>query len=216
MIIMQSTSLKNQEKAFNWSIKGNWYETCASEGHCPHYFARDREKPCFSFNLFHIKEGRIGEVDISGTKMLNSAELLSEKFADLPVKGGEGGIYFDSDRSEEQRKVLEPFWRKNIPGCLLVKNVLGVKFVDIEFTQNNGVCNIKMPYGEIQMSLAPGLDGENPQRLENSLFGMFFSDIKIANTHFWKYSDYGKNREYKNRSGVIAEFDLKGTSTDIL
>ena len=205
--------MNNEE--INWNIKGTWYETCASEGHCPHYFARDRETPCFSFNLFDIKEGKIGDVDISGTKMLNSAELLSEKFADLPIKGGEGGIYINSDRSEEQRKVLEPFFRKNIPGCLLVRNVLGVKFVETELVQNNGVYNIKMPYGEIKMSLAPGLDDKKPQRLENSLFGMFFTDIKFANTHFWNYNDYGKNRNYKNRSGVIAEFDMKGVTTDL-
>jgi hypothetical protein len=76
------------------------------------------------------------------------------------------------------------------------------------------VYNIKMPNGEIQMSLAPGLDG-NPQRLENSIFGIYFADIKFANTHFWRYDDYGKKREYKNRSGVIAEFNMKGTTSDI-
>ena len=67
-----------------------------------------------------------------------------------------------------------------------------------------------MPSGEMKLSLTLGYDGKNPQRIENSLFNMFISDIKICNTHFWKYNDFGKNWEFVNRSGVIANFDLQG------
>ncbi len=71
-----------------------------------------------------------------------------------------------------------------------------------------------MPNGEMKLSYTPGLDGKNPQRLENSIFGVFLSDIKICNTHFWKYNDFGRNWEFENRSGVIASFDGKGKSRD--
>jgi hypothetical protein len=64
----------------------------------------------------------------------------------------------------------------------------------------------------MKLSYTPGLDGKNPQRLENSIFGLYISDLKICNTHFWNYNDFDRNWEFKNRSGVVATFDMKGKS----
>ncbi|HEA71033.1 hypothetical protein LCGC14_1390510 [marine sediment metagenome] len=99
-----------------WNMKGVWYETCASEGHCSYYFGRDRETPCKSFQLFQYEEGKIGEVDISGVLAINVVDLYSNKAADLLTKGGEGGVYISVKTTEEQRKYLEPFFVKNISG----------------------------------------------------------------------------------------------------
>ena len=67
-----------------------------------------------------------------------------------------------------------------------------------------------MPYGEMKGSVMIGGDGKNPQRLENLLTSAYFSDVKVCNTHFWKYNDFGKNFEFKNRSGFMTEFNLHG------
>lgn len=198
----------------SWSAKGNWYEACASEGHCSYYFGRDREESCKSFQLFQFEEGKMGEVDISGVLAINVVDLYSNKVAELMVKGGEGGVYISDKTTEEQRKYLEPYFVNNIPSSILLRKVLGVKYVNIELKQEGNTFHITMPYGEMQLSFTPGLDGKNPQRLENSPFGVFFSDIKICNTHFWKYNDFGRNWDFKNRSGTIASFDGKGKSTN--
>lgn len=196
----------------NWSTKGVWYEACASEGHCSFYFGRDREEPCKSFQLFQFDEGKIGDVDISGVLAINVVDLYSNKAMDVMTKGGEGGVYISEKTTEEQRRYLEPYFTNNIPGSILLRKVLGIKYVDINLEQEGNTFHITMPYGEMKLSYTQGLDGKNPQRLENSLFGMFLSDLKICNTHFWKYSDFGKTWEFVNRSGVIADFDLKGKS----
>jgi len=62
----------------------------------------------------------------------------------------------------------------------------------------------------IEMSLAPGGDGKNPQRIENSLFSMLMSNVRICNTHFWKYADFGKKFDFKNRSGAMTSLDMRG------
>jgi len=49
-----------------WKMKGVWYEGCAAQGQCAHYFGRDREEPYKSFQVFQIKEGYIDNVDIGG------------------------------------------------------------------------------------------------------------------------------------------------------
>jgi len=202
------------KERISWNSKGVWYEACASEGHCSFYFGRDREESCKSFQLFQIDEGKIGDVDISGVLAINVVDLYSNKAMDVMTKGGEGGVYISDKTTEEQRKYLETYFSKNIPGSILLRKVLGIKYVDINLEQEGNTYHVTMPHGEMKLSYTPGLDGKNPQRLENSIFGVFLSDLKICNTHFWKYNDFGRNWEFTNRSGVIASFDLKGKSKD--
>jgi len=198
----------------SWHTKGSWYEACASEGHCSFYFGRDREESCKSFQLFEFEEGSFGDVDISGVLAINVVDLYSNKAMDVMTKGGEGGVYISDKTTEAQRKYLEPYFSKNIPGSILLRKVLGIKYVDINLEQEGNTYHVTMPHGEMKLSYTPGLDGKNPQRLENSIFGVFLSDLKICNTHFWKYNDFGRDWDFKNRSGVIASFDLKGKSRD--
>ncbi|MCJ7648922.1 MAG: DUF1326 domain-containing protein [Candidatus Lokiarchaeota archaeon] len=205
---------KEVKERISWSMKGVWYEACAAEGHCSFYFGRDRETPCKSFQLYQIDEGKIGDVDIGGVMAIHVIDLYSNKAADVLTKGGEGGVYLSNRTTEEQKRYLEPFFINRIPGGMILSKVLGIKYVDINLNQEGSTFHVNMPYGEMKLSYTPGLDGKNPQRLENSIFGMYLSDLKICNTHFWKYNDFGRNWEFKNRSGVIANFDLKGKSRD--
>lgn len=201
------------QESISWNTKGTWYEACAAEGHCSFYFGRDREESCKSFQLYQFEEGKIADVDISGLLVITVIDLYSNKAADVMVKGGEGGLYISENATEEQRKYLEPYFVKNVFGSSILRKVLGVKYANIELTQEDNTFHVKMPYGEMKMSYTPGLDGKNPQRLENSPFGFFFSNIRICNTHFWKYNDFGRSWDFVNRSGAIASFDRNGKST---
>jgi hypothetical protein len=199
----------SEKTKINWHIKGVWYEACAAEGHCSMYFGRDLEEPCKSFQLFQINEGMIDDVDVSGILAIQVIDLFSPQASDLLVKGGEGGLYINETTTEEQRKYLEPFFINNVPSMLLLRKSLGVKYVDINLNQEGNTYHISMPYGEVKLSLTVGYNG-GPQRLENSLFNAFITDIKICNTLFWKYNDFGRNWDFTNRSGAVANFDLKG------
>ena len=107
-----------------WNMKGVWYESCAAEGHCSYYFGRDRETPCKSFQLFQIKEGKISDVDIGGILAINVIDLYSNKAVELLAKGGEGGLYISDNATDEQKKYLEPFFSNNVPGGLILRNLL--------------------------------------------------------------------------------------------
>jgi hypothetical protein len=203
---------KERKERIPWNIKGVWYESCAAEGHCSFYFGRDRETSCKSSQLFQIKEGKMGDVELNDILAINVIDLYSNKAADLTIKGGEGGVYISDKTTEEQRKYLEPFFLNNIPGPILLRKTLGIRYVDINLNQEGNSFHVTMPYGEMKLSFTSGGDGKNPQRLQNSLFSVFYKDIKICNTHFWRYSDFGKDWEFKNRSGAIADFELKGKS----
>ncbi len=191
-----------------WSMKGVWFETCAAEGHCSLWFGRDLAEPCKSFQTFLIQEGQINNVNIGGTLVMTLADLFSPKFADLMAQGGEGGLYIHEKADEAQRKELESFFSNNVAGWLLLRKPLGVRYVNIEMDQKGNSYHFKMPYGEMKMSVTVGGDGKNPQKIENSIFSLIFSDIKICNTEFWKYHDFGKDLEFTNRSGAMANFDI--------
>lgn len=192
-----------------WKVKATWYETCASQGQCAHYFGRDREEPCKSFQLFDIKEGEIDGVDVSGVQVMTFADLFSSTFAGLMGEGGEGGVYISDKASEAQKKVLEPFFSNNVPGWLLTRKVLGVRYVPITLNKEDNTYHISMPYGEIKMTPTTGLDG-NPVRVENSLFNTVFPQINVCNCHSWNYKDFGKDFDFKNRGAVMCEVDIQG------
>ena len=194
----------------SWIVKGVWYEACAAEGHCSLYFGRDLEAPCKSFMVFDIREGQIDDIDVGGTLVIAVADLFSPKFEDLMVKGGEGGIYIGESANEDQKQALKKFFVDNVPGFLPVRKPLGVRFVDINFRQEGNTYHVTMPYGELKMSLTVGGDGVNPLRLENSVFGLLLPNLRICNTHFWKYSDFGRDWHFVNRSGTMADLDLRG------
>ena len=86
---------------------------------------------------------------------------------------------------------------------------LGTKFVRIDISEENGTYHITMPFGEQKMSLTVGKDGKSPIRIENPR-QPFLSNVKLCNTQFWEYHDYGKSLEYQNTSGQIADFTLQG------
>ena len=63
------------------------------------------------------------------------------------------------------------------------------------------------------MSLTVGGDGKNPVRIENPAMP-FIHNVRVCNTRFWKYHDYGKNLEYHDTSGAIADFTLRAARNE--
>ena len=112
--------------------------------------------------------------------------------------------------ADEQRKVLEPFFVNNVPGVGLIRKCWGIKYVNIDLSQEGNTCRVSTPYAEWEASLTTGGDGKTPQRIENSVFSRAFPVVNICNTHFWKFNDFGRNWDFKNRSGARADFDMKG------
>jgi len=133
---------------------------------------------------------------------------IEPKHSDLAKGVKEGVAYISENATEEQRKILEPFIMEHLEGRIW-KKCLGIKYVKINISEENGTYHLTMPFGEMKMSLAIGGDRKNPIGIENPSLA-FLKKARFCNTHFWKYHDYGKNLEYYNTSGAIADFALQG------
>lgn len=193
-----------------WQIKGIYNEACASEGHCPYYFGRDREGGCRYFMAFRIQEGKVNDVDLAGITVVYMGDLPHATFAEVLEKGSEGGIYISDNASPKQREVLDKFAVQSLGGGGMMQRVLGIKYVKIDVEEGEDTIHIKMPSGELKMQLTKSHNGE-PVGLTNVPMP-FLSNVKAAHTAFWNWSDYNKSYDYKNRCGTWADFTMTSGS----
>ena len=187
-----------------WQIKGIYNEACASEGHCPYYFGRDKEGGCRYFMVFRIQKGMVNDVDLSGITVIYLGDLPHATFAEVLEKGSEGAIYISDRATPAQRKVLDILVAKSLGGGTMMQRILGIKYVKIDIEESEDTIHIKIPFGELKMHLTKSHDGK-PVRLENPTMP-FLSNVKTAHTPFWNWSDYNRHYEYKNRCGTWADF----------
>lgn len=186
-----------------WEIKGQYNEACASEGHCPYYFGRDKEGGCRYFMVFRIQEGKVNGVDLSGITAIYVGDLPHSTYAEVMEKGSEGAVYISDKATPEQREIMDNLAGQALGGAIM-KKILGIHYVKMDIDEGEDVIHFKMPAGEMKMQLTRSHDG-NPVRLENATLP-FLSNVKTAHTPFWEWSDYDRHYEYKNRCGTWADF----------
>ena len=88
-----------------------------------------------------------------------------------------------------------------------MKRNYGIKYVRIDFKDEEKGIYFKMPFGEMKQYLTKGPDG-TPVRLENQTWPIL-TDVKACHTPFWNYEDYGRHFDYKDRCGTWADFSVE-------
>jgi hypothetical protein len=190
-----------------WKLKGTYHETCASEGHCPYYFGRDKEGGCRYFMVFRISEGKVDGVDLAGITAVYLGDLPYPTYAEVAEKGSEGVIYVSDSATPAQRTILDTLAREALGGVLM-NRVLGLHYVKIDVEEGEGSIHVRMPNGEMKMEVTKGVDG-TPVRLENVTMPFIF-DVKAAHSPGWHWADHGRHYDYRNRCGTWATFEMTG------
>jgi hypothetical protein len=186
-----------------WEIKGVYHETCASEGHCPYYFGRDKEGGCRYFMVFRITDGVVDGVDLAGITAVYLGDLPYPTYAEVTSKGSHGAAYISDTATPEQRAVLDTV-AVHALGGVLMKDVWGVHYAPITVEEGDGWVQVTMPTGKARLELTRGKDGQ-PVRLENVTLP-FLVNAKAAHTPYWEWADHGRHYEYKDRCGTWADF----------
>ncbi len=198
-----------------WLLKGVFYECCRTNGHCPLWFGRDLvDGPCVNLATHEVTEGQIQGVDMKGVIFTYHGDGIGPRYSDLApgtkrTKINEGALYIADNVTKEQKEILELFLTNHLTSTRWQKS-LGVKFVKIEIKEENGIYHITNPYCEQHMALTVGGDQITPIRMENSR-NTALSNVKFCTTQLWRYKDYGKNIEFRQTSGAIADFIYSGT-----
>ena len=189
----------------DWQIRGVYHETCASEGHCPYYFGRDKEGGCRYFMVFRIVDGVADGVDLSGTTVIYVGDLPHATYEEVVTKGSEGAVYIDNSATPQQLSVLEELAQRALGGVLM-KKFVGIHKVDVDLSEQDGVLQVQMPAGRMRMELTRGQDG-GPVRLENQTLP-FLTNVRAAHAPYWEWKDHGRHFEYRERCGTWADFAM--------
>ena len=209
----------------SWKVEGRWWECCLREGLCPLWCGRDLTPEvgkCISLQTWRIEKGKVKNVDMTGVTIVHVIWDIGLTMSEWAMEGPQiGAIYIDHKTSEAQRKLLEPGATEqlNLITGATWKKIVGRKFVPIEineerwpvvknrFPLSNGSFHMKMPYAEHLMIYTVGRDMKNPIQMVNCPWD-WMGQVRLCDTIYWKFFDYGKNVDKKHTSGGSVDFAL--------
>ena len=144
----EASQSRRKESGMSWKVRGTYFENCSCDMVCPcttsgMSLPADYDR-CHVVLAFHIDEGDVDGVDISG---LNVAVL-----ADSPPLMTDGnwklGMFMDAAASKEQAEAIGGVFSGALGGPMaafgpLVGEMLGTETVPIEYTDDGRRHSIK-------------------------------------------------------------------------
>ena len=183
-------------------VEGDYFEACSCKVMCSCIFlAPATEDHCDVFIGWHIRTGKMGDVDLKG---LNAALVVSS-----PKQMTDGGwklaLYIDERASKAQADALTGIFSGGAGGHLanlgpLVGSVAGVTAAPITF--ESGVGKRRLEVGQYlrgEIEELKGGDGKSPAVISNAPFGAVTQPVRkgkagiVRYDHFWKAEVDGTN-----------------------
>lgn len=196
-----------------WHLAGEYFENCSCDILCPCITSSlagpaDSER-CQVPLVMHVEEGEKDGVSLGG---LNAIMLV-----DSPAVMGEGGwrvaLYIDEAADDGQRQALVDILSGaagGTPAALapLIGEVLGVKFVPIDYRAVNGNRSVRVP-GIMEFEVEPVTNPETGETLEiTGTIHPMGSNLPIARGVKGVYadSDYGLSFDNTGKNGHVRRF----------
>ena len=193
----------------DWSLKGNYFESCTCELICPCITLRPPTAgTCTALLGWHVDEGHL-----DGTRL---NDLNVSMFLQAPGLLTEGGfkvsVYVDERADEAQYQALSQLWQGEHGGHLgvvasLVGEVLSVKQMPIEYKVEGKVRSLKV--GDIASSQVTEVDGGDggPMTVSNPPLAIAPGhDITISTTDHVRYHDNGIQHEHAGTVSLASAF----------
>jgi hypothetical protein len=200
-----------------WSIEGQYFENCSCEVVCPCTaslaLGADHDY-CRVALVFHVDQGEIEGVDVSGLTVVPVAE--SGKY--MHEGNWKLGVLMDGAASEEQAEKLGAVFSGQLGGPMealggLIGEQLGVERVPMEFTSDNG--HHKLTVGdkgtvEVDEVVSFGNEGGEPAAMTN-IFHPAGSTLTVAKaTDSSGMSAFGIDAQNPGKSGFSHRFAWSG------
>jgi hypothetical protein len=199
-----------------WNMTGHYFENCNCDVVCPctasMALGADNDR-CTVVLAFHVDEGEIEGVDVSG--------LTLAAVADTPKYMHEGnwrlGVLVDDAATDEQAAKLGAVFGGALGGPMadlapLVSEQLGVEKVAMEFESGDGHHRLRMgDLGVIEVDdVVPfGVESGEPVTL-TPVFHPASSTLTVGKAGNSSLSVFGLDFELASRSGFSSEFAWSG------
>ena len=198
----------------DWNLKGNYFESCNCDLVCPCIFLQPpSEGFCEAQVGWHIEEGHLDGVDLSGRKVGVWLHAPCEGDAKNLTDGGwKLALYVDDEATDEQFDAITQLWSGNHGGHLaviasLVGEVMSAEKapITIEFTEKSR----KLVIGDVghqELEAVDGMDG-GPVLVKNMPLAVAPPfDIQVFKSVKNTYTGNGKNFSQTNKVGLASPF----------
>ena len=194
-------------KAKSWSIKADYIEACSCNMFCQCYFKPSPEggEMCEFNNAVNIRQGRVGNVDVSGKKVWLSGDLGGD-FTQGQMKTAV--ITFEPGTTREQKDAIE----------FLVGKIYPVKWANfsedeapITWERNGGHGHAKLgDKGEVILNGTLDKSGHLPTIHNLQYWGAQRNNgFELApSDHYYKGN--GLDYSFKNRNGFFIHIESSG------
>lgn len=186
------TAMTASVKAQQWSIKGDYAESCNCNAPCPcHFGSPSSHGVCEGSGLLEIKEGFYGDVNLDGISVVTTLHV------------GEWIKYYVSENAtDEQVKTIGPLIQALI-GYPAEWKVLSIDKVPISVERTATKVKFSVPTSTVEIEIMKGQNGE-PIRIQNLPAG-YLSDLtqykSITNSH----NSEDKKFSYSGTNGLTSK-----------
>jgi hypothetical protein len=194
-----------------WSLKGEYFESCNCEILCPCIVqgtgVRPTEGHCDVALAFHIQEG-----DFNGTD-LGELNFVAANYTPGPMADGNwtSALYVDERANPQQRDALEQILSGSMGGPAerwraLTTHFMGMKYVPIDFRVDGKVHSVTIP-NVMDFSVEPVIarGQRDAMLLANTGHGVN-RDLYLAKGTRGSYTDHGMCWDNTGKNGHYAPF----------
>jgi len=197
-----------------YALHGTLIEACSCGVNCPCWIGEDPDLgEGFAIVAYHIDDGRIQDVDVSGLSMVFAAHIPGNVLAG----NWEVVALVDDQANTAQRDALLAAFTAQLGGPLadvyqLIGTVKGVEDVPISHQVVGGAGTLNIP-GIIEADMEPyrGPDG-SVTTLQNSIFSTVPGSpawVSKATRHRVNLPQYGMTWEYEGRNAIQADWHME-------
>ena len=188
----------------SWKLKGSYFETCSCDVVCPctaSFALGATNDRCNATLVFHIKDGEVESVDVSG--------LTVVAIADTPKVMSEGnwrmGVFIDAAASDEQAEKLGGVFSGALGGPMealgpLIAENLGVERATIEIREDGLRHSVRIGDAvdfEVEDVVPFGAESGEPAQL-TGIFHPAGSELTVARAMRSKIDAFGISYEGKS------------------
>ena len=199
--------------ADNWTISGNYFESCNCEAACPCVFLSPPPTgDCTLMVGWHIDSGNMNGVDLSG---LNVALAVHSPGHMIEVKW-RIALYLDETATEQQAGALGQIFSGQAGGHFAVLGqhigeVAGVSSVPIDYKAEGKSRSLKV--GNVAEMDIEGIEGGGGAevKINGNPLGIVPGEPMVgARSGKLSYHDYGMDWELSGKNGFFSPFTYTG------
>jgi hypothetical protein len=188
MVFLTASSMAQE-----WSVKGNYTESCSCNPACPCVFGSPPTLGhCDASGLLEIKEGHYGDVNLDGITVLQTGSL-----------GVWMMYYLSENATDEQVKAVEPLMSALFGFGDM--EILAIEKTPISIERSEEKVKFSGPVSTVEIELMKGKDGK-PIKVQN-LPAPYLTELMLYKSITNSHKSKDKEFSYSGTNGLATTVD---------